>query len=1373
MKPRRPQARSGRDQHRDWLALVDAQGPFLAIPPLTRVWPQGMPPLDAAAKTALGDAKPAFDAAWDRWDRQRDAEGAVAAYRTARDEWIGVVLRDVLGLAPLWVPDDQVIHSAAVSSPDTRVQAVASGTIRHDERIGALVWVIDPVSSLHDQGTDGWAASPVDRMEAMLRAGHLPIGVVTDGRWWAIVSATPAGLAASGVFDAQTWIEEPGTRNALVALLSVAHLVGGREDERLPALFAESVLAAEEITEALGVQVRKAVELVVQAFADAAGEARERGEPDPLPDDGEVIYEAVVTVLMRIVFLLFAQERDLLPQGELFASGYGLVGQLDALDERLRHEDETALDATHLTWHRLLATSQALYRGASFEDMRLPAYGGSLFDPDRFPFLQAVTERGTLALAVSDLVMLKVLEAMQTARGKGQDARRISFRDIDVEQIGYIYEGLLGYSCQRAPVTTVGLIGGDGAEPEIPLDTLDELVETTGSDASMAEAIIEWAKQDQPASKPPTKAALVKAMAAGDTMEDAERALLAVTRDRELRDRLRPWIGVIRRDLRGRPVVIQAGGLVVVETPSRKNAGAHYTPRDLAEDVVRHALNPLVYHPGPHQTDDRSAWRLRSSDELLDLKVADVACGSGAFLVAAARFLSARLVETWRAEGSALGTPHDQEIRAIREVVAQCLYGADINAMAVEMCKLSLWLVSLDRDLPFSFVDDKLLHGNSLLGLTSLAQLEALQITPSSQPSQGRFDFSGDALVERLDVGQHIQRAIRVRQRLASEIDETDPQRTAHAKRRQLAEVAELTGQLRRVADGVIAAGLPLGGRPGKALDGAYADLRVAVGSALPVDPDQADWTMLDNLAATGLTPTVTTDYARWQPLHWPLEVPDVMERGGFDAIVGNPPFLGGKKVSGAVGSNLREWFVNVLADGAKGNADLVAYFFLRAVGLLKPSGTLGLIATNTIAQGDTREVGLDRLVAQGFTITRAIQSRAWPARSANLEYAAVWGTRARVADQVMRVADDIDVPRISTLLEPEGRITGHPSRLAENADMAFIGSLVNGLGFTMTIADAKAMERIDPGNRMVLRPYLGGEDVNSQIELGAARWIVDFTGLSVQEARAYAAAFAWIEDRVHPYRKTLKHKPKLQRVWWGYERPGISMRKAIAGLDEALVIALVSKTVMPVRVPTRQVFSHALGVFATDSHADQAVLSSTAHQLWAISYGSTLETRVRYTPSDVFETFPRPAATNDLDRMGRVLDEERREIMLRRELGLTKLYNLVNDPDISRASDADVARMREIHVELDHVVRDAYGWSDLPLDHGFHSYRQMTRWTVSPAARVELLDRLLEENHRRAARQGSATPVDLESEADEIGEDGLDGSDGVDGDGAAAGRRD
>ena len=205
-------------------------------------------------------------------------------------------------------------------------------------------------------------------------------------------------------------------------------------------------------------------------------------------------------------------------------------------------------------------------------------------------------------------------------------------------------------------------------------------------------------------------------------------------------------------------------------------------------------------------------------------------------------------------------------------------------------------------------------------------------------------------------------------------------------------------------------------------------------------------------------------------------------------------------------------------------------------------------------------------------------------------------------------------------------------------------------------------------------------------------------------------------------------------------------MRKAIRDLDEVLVIALVSKTVMPMRVPTGQVFSHLLGVFATNSFSDQAVLSSSLHQLWAIKYGSTLETRLRYTPSDVFDTFPRPEPTDWLSRIGEALHVGRREIMERRDLGLTKLYNLVNDPDTLDSVDPDVSRLREIHVELDRAVVSAYGWGTVELDHGFHTYRQMQRWTVSPTARVEILDRLLEENHRRAAAHGEAPPT-----ADEV----------------------
>ncbi|MGH7744173.1 MAG: Eco57I restriction-modification methylase domain-containing protein, partial [Candidatus Dormibacteria bacterium] len=901
-----------------------------------------MPPPDADALAALKDAKPAWEKAWENWDRRRDDTAAVEFYRDARDVWVDVVLRDALGWGDSYViiTTENLGTGSEVRSPNHAVTVRPNGALTHGDVTGALVLVVDPVDSLHDPLDDGWAASPIDRIEELLRAATIPVGIVTDGRWWAIVSAREQTMVASGIVDAQTWIEEPQTRNAFIALLQRRRLLGGKPEDRLTALFGDSVAAAEEITEALGTQVRRAVELLVQALSEAAlGTV-----PDPLPAKRADVYEAAVTVLMRVVFLLFAEERGLLPQSRLFAMGYGITDELDAIDARAREEGSEALDATHLTWHRLLATSQALYRGASFEDLRLPSYGGSLFDPARFGFLTARGQRDTLAITVSDRVMLEVLRAVQSAQLKGQPARRISFRDIDVEQIGYIYEGLLGYTCAKVDEVTVGLIGKPGEEPEIPLTDLEGIFVTFRGDTSRANEILAWAKEHQPAATAPTKAALAKAIRDNEKVEDTERALRAVTTDPALRDRLRPFIGIIRRDLRNRPLVVVPGGVLVVETPSRASAGAHYTPRSLAEEVVRYALEPLVFDPGPHQQVD--GWVPVSSDRILDLKVADIACGSGAFLVAAARYLAARLVEAWHREGVAHGTPHDLHVRAIRTVVATCLYGADINAMAVEMCKLSLWLVSLDPKLPFSFVDDKVLHGNSLLGLTDARQLKRQHIDPDPANDQR-------SLFE-LDVDAVLAQAARLRRQLATEVDDKDPQRSATTKRRQWRAYQDLTDQLTDVADGVVAAGLRLGGKPGKALREAYENLHIAIEHAYPGPDGGPDHSMLDAILFAGLTPTVDTDYERWKPLHWILAVPDVMERGGFDAIIGNPPFLGGKKVSPAAGANLREWLVNVLAEGSKGNADLVAYFFLRGMSLLTEHGNLGLVATNTVAQGDT-----------------------------------------------------------------------------------------------------------------------------------------------------------------------------------------------------------------------------------------------------------------------------------------------------------------------------------------------------------------------------------------------------------------------------------
>lgn len=636
--------RSGAEQHRAWLQLVDTEGPFLAVPPLKRVWSEGMPQLDRDRLDALRAAKPAFEKAYDDLTQTRGddpGDETLDVYRTARDGWVETLLREVFGWDELLHLGEAsaagpVLEKATVTSDSGAVRRRPSGALLHRDTVGALVWVIDPVESLRQILDDGWAHSPIDAMVDMLRAADVPIGLVTDGRWWGLVSAprTSAGgsdagasatLPASGIIDALTLIEEPEVRDALAALLDPdLRLIGGRDQDRLPALFVESVAAAEEITVSLGVQVRRAVELLVHAFSESAAEAKRQGLPDPLPigEDGSAdeVYQAAVTVMMRVVFLLFAQERQLLPQGQVFEAAYGLVGVLEELDARARDEGEESLDGTRQTWHQLLATSHALYAGASFDDVRIPAYGGSLFDPRRFAFLEATTGTGALAVTVSDRVMKHVLRAVQVAHVKGE-ARRVSFREIDVEQIGYIYEQLLGYTTRRVDTLTVGLDGTPGSELEIPVDVLDDLAENAATDPKIATAIAAWAKEHQPAAKLPGHKTLTKALSTGDMASTrTERRLRAVSPDPDVRERLAPWIGIIRDDLRDRPTVFLPGDLVVAETPSRRNAGAHYTPRALAEEVVEHALAPLVYHPGPHQTGDRDAWRLRHSTEILDLK---------------------------------------------------------------------------------------------------------------------------------------------------------------------------------------------------------------------------------------------------------------------------------------------------------------------------------------------------------------------------------------------------------------------------------------------------------------------------------------------------------------------------------------------------------------------------------------------------------------------------------------------------------------------------------------------------------------------------------------------------------------------------------
>ena len=1311
--------RSAGEQHRDWLALVDTDGPFLSVPALKAVYPQGIAPMDRDRRASLVAAKREFEKAYEQWSKDRDA----GALRAPRDTWVDFVLRDAVGWGDTlrWGLPLTARGPAAVSEHGVTVEASAA-LQRGDDDPAALVLVVDPVTSLRDLLDEAWSGSPIDRMESLLRATGVPIGVVTDGRWWALVSAPDEGMAASGEVDAQTWVEEAGVRDAFVELLSKRRLLGGAEDERLPAMFKDSVAAAEEITEALGTQVRKAVELLVSAFSEAAEDARRAGSPDPLPTDRSEVYEAAVTVMMRVVFLLFAEERGLLPEGRLFSAGYGIAGELDALDERAREEGTEALDATYLTWHRLLATTQALYAGATFEDMRLPSYGGSLFDARRYPFLVRRDERGALAVRVSDRVMLEVLRAVQVANLKtAGDARRISFRTVDVEQIGYIYEGLLGYTCHDVHKTTVGLIGKDGLEPEITLAELEALRARFRDDERLADELLAQFKRTQPAAKPPSKSVLVKALRA-DAADDAERALLAITRDQNLITRLRPFVSLIRRDLRDRPVVIQPGGLVVAETPSRANAGAHYTPKSLAREVVTHALRPLVYSPGPYQTDDEDAWVALSSNQLLDLRVADIACGSGAFLVAAAEYLAERLVEAWHREGQGQGTPAEMRTRAVRKVVARCLYGADINGMAVEMCKLSLWLVSLDAKLPFSFVDDKVLHGNSLLGLTHARQLVNLHIRPPATTHE-----TLESAYAAVEVEQTLSRAADLRRALASEVDEADPERSTATKHRLMHELAEITAKQTLIADGVVAAGLPLGGKPGRALNEAYETLRHAVARAFP-ERDEGDPAWLESIVRHGLTPEVPTDYQHWQPLHWLLAVPDVKSRGGFDAVIGNPPFLGAPKITAAIGPTTHNFVANELSDGQKGKSDLVAFFVLRAISLLRRGGAFGLIATATVSEGDTKEVGLARLASLGASISRAIVRRPWLG-SASVPYSVVWGRLGEIAPGFDYRINDAPVSGIGPDLRPPGAQAVNLVPLPENRGRATIGIYMLGSGFAVDSADERLLA--DAGESDVLMPLLSGDDVNSKVTPAPSATVIDLSRLELNEAvHRYPVAVSLLQARVKPERDGVARAAYRNR-WWQFADRKLGPRALLEQLEWCLVMRQSSDTLMPWRVRTDQLFDKTLVVFNEPTFAGFAALSAAPHILWALRYGPTLASgKKRYAPSDVFETFPMVPESARLEALGESLHRVQRECMLAEGVGLSALYKLVNS---SRGdSHASVERLRALQCELDRAVLDAYGWTDLQPIHGLYSFGRYLRWTVDPESGDEIVRRLQRENQRR-----------------------------------------
>ena len=1356
---RPPRATTAAGRHA-WLEQVQQSGPFLTVPVADRVWPSGLPGVSVAGRARLRVAVATVLA-----DHGR-SRGELA--RTLFCETLGwgdalvqgadipAVLSEVVAVRGVTLRPDFAFHADDPAGEDDSTDADPAdpdeGSAGEDdsdddaESPGAFggapsgspdnpwrllgMWAPWGTHPLTRTVETGWAASPVERLAALLRALDVPLGLVSDGRWWAVVWAPRGRPVGAAVWDAGLWSEEPDSLAGLVALLDRRRFLGVPHRDRLPALLAQSAEAQEEVTTTLGAQVRAAVEFFVRRLDELDRDAEGALLRDVSDDD---VYAGAVTVMMRIVFLLFAEERRLLPSDdERYDAAYSVGRLVEQLRQRAEIQGKQTLEHRTGAWHRLLAVARALHGGVDHQDLRLPPYGGGLFDPDRFPWLES-GDRGSPP-AVDDLTVLAMLEAVQFVRppGRAGEARRVTFLSLDVEQIGYVYEGLLELEVRTASEPILGLRreGGKGltvltlTEARSAVDALDSWTATT----YIGENKVKDAKRR-------SAARWLAAAVPTATVVGLREAL-----GHQTATLLQSLAPLIRRDDRDRPIVTRTGGRYIAPSSRRAATGAHYTPRSLAEEVVRHTLEPLVYRPGPLETLDRDAWVLRPSTDLLALRVADIAMGSGAFLVAACRFLADRVVEAWEAEGdraaaSALARrvvdAADAEVeqvllRARRLVAERCLYGVDINPLAVEMAKLSLWLVTMDRERPFGFLDDRLVSGDSLLGITSLDQLETLHLDPVAgrRMREGTLDYSAGWR-------ETLARAADTRRRITA-TPVTNARDSEH-KARLLAQAQRDTASLTTVADALTGAGLLAARESVRRRDGVFRQLEAGVwayegrGAASALEPDVS--------AVQGGLPGGKDER---RPLHWPLTFPEVFADApvaGFDAIIGNPPYLGGQGLSGTLGTDylaaLQVWD----GRGTKGSADLAARFALRADGLLTSRGQLGFVTTKTMVEGATLRVGLLQLVQRGWTLRRAVSPHPWPSVGANVSVIEVWASKAPT--RTPPILDGDPVPNLSADLQPYLREMGRPERLTENGNVAFQGSNVLGLGFTLTTDEADSMRDAEPKTSDVLFPYVIGADLNRRPDISASRWVINFRDWSLDQAERFPRAIDRVRRLVKPERE-LKRTWRSGEAWWQYTRWRPELYAAIQGLDHVLAISLVGNTLLPVRVPTGQVFAHKCGVFALDDVASLAVLSSSVHQAWVLRYTSTMRTDVNYSPSDVFLTLPRPEPTAKLAELGATLDTERQELMLGRALGLTKLYNQVHDPAVT---DPAIVRLRRIHADIDRAVLAAYGWDDLDPQIGHHPTKIGIRWTVSPAARFELLDRLLVENHRRAGVP--TTPVD------------------------------
>jgi hypothetical protein len=1108
-------------------------------------------------------------------------------------------------------------------------------------------------------GEGGWRATPQERFERLLRESEVELGLLFNGSQLRLVVA-PRGESSGYLTFKLAELAEVSGRSMFAGL----RLLLGREQvlDASPGLRLVDVIQASRgyqavVSEELADQVLAGLWELLRGFQRAdeltAGGAREVSEL--AVRDPQQLYGGLITVMLRLVFLLYAEDTDLMPSDAVFEQSY----KLNTLLAQLQRDEAAYPDTMEQrfgAWSGIVSLFRLVYLGGGATADYLPARKGQLFEPKTYPWLETPW--------ISDAVVLAVLRNLLIVKGE-----RINYRALDVRQIGSVYEGIMEFAVARIPGPCIGIRSKaqGGKKPFTTAIDLDELLALPGS----------------------KRKAWLEAQAQTDLPAKAATALKQASTEQELVAALAPRID--RRLFDGAQA---AGSLVFQPTAERRRSGSHYTPAQLTSLTVAEALRPWLERHGHKPT----------PDAILALKICDPAMGSGAFLVELCRFLAELLVTAWGKQlpaellpgGSAYG--EEPLIYARRLVAQRCLYGVDKNPFAVNLARLSLWLVTLSKHLPFTFVDHALKEGDSLVGLT-MADIE--KATGAIQLNV--FDGPPRTLLRDLAARREA-------------VFSMDSRSDGDAERKQAAleEQQQASDTIRQVGDVLVAAFFQ--GTNARARTNLEEDTIRRLNSGMSAEEIA---TIRNELAAgpKGI-----------RPFHWEMEFPEVFQdgRGGFDAFVGNPPFAGKNTIAEGSPAGILDWFKQLHPE-SHGNADLVAHFFRRCFALLRPGGTLGLIATNTIAQGDTRSTGLRWICTHNGTIYAARRRYRWPG------VAAVVVSIVHVckgAYEGEKRLDGRSVPQITAFLFDKG---GHddPKPLATNAGKSFVGAVVFGMGFTFDDSGdpndetpglpspIATMERLiaeNPKNAEAIFPYIGGKEVNDSPTHAHHRYVINFGDRTEEECRRrWPELMAIVERKVKPERDALGGNSdalRRRQNWWLFGRSTPALDALIAKQQAMNICARTSKNLAFTIVRDKSVFSENL-VIIEGSFSRLACLQSEIHGVWVKAFSSTLEERQGYRPTDCFETFPFPAAlleSNALDpaheamcqslrAIGERYHQLRAQLMIANNEGLTSTYNRFHDP--AETSDG-ILELRSLHQQMDQVVLQAYGCDDIPTSCGF-----------------------------------------------------------------------